>query len=357
MKSLFVLMAIIELVFLIFVAPYQLYKKNKKKLASIVAIVLTAICFTLLSFNATTTVITFAILDGFTFLFEIVFWLFKSKKVRSPELISLGLSVVIALSYLGYCFYVANDLKVTNYSFDVGANLRIVQISDLHLGSYFSQNALEEIVNEANSQNPDVIVITGDTFDEQTSRKDLERGCEGLSKLSAPLGVYLIVGNHEGKCETDNDEYTLDEMFDEISKTGIVALVDEAVTINDDFIIVGRNDFTYDRKNVSEILKDSSIENIEDYKVIVLEHQPVNFDDFMEDTNGSVSLMLCGHTHGGQMFPITLLTRFILTHTDELTYGTVSKGDTNIVVTSGATGGMIPFKSMTVSEIVVIDLK
>ena len=169
-----------------------------------------------------------------------------------------------------------------------------------------------------------------------------------MEELDAPLGVYYIEGNHE--CMVDG---TLD-LYGHINKSSITLLLDRGVVLNDEFVLVGRGDYSNPRMTVSRILQKMGFDK--DYKYIVLDHQPVNYSNLLAECEPDPCLVLSGHTHGGQLFPVNYMTNFILSHEDELMYGEKTINGTHFVVSSGATGGVAPLKNMTVSEIVVIEL-
>ena len=88
-----------------------------------------------------------------------------------------------------------------------------------------------------------------------------------------------------------------------------------------------------------------------DAYTIVLDHQPHDFDAQEE---AGVDLVLCGHTHGGQMFPVGLLGEW--SGANEKTYGMESRGNTTFIVNSGISDWAIPFKTAAIAEFGVIDI-
>jgi len=92
-------------------------------------------------------------------------------------------------------------LKITQYSIDKSniynqnKNLRIIQLSDLHLGIELSDDFLLKIVNKVNKNNPDVVFITGDFLD--YTKKSVEKFTEILKQIRSKYGIYAVTGNHE----------------------------------------------------------------------------------------------------------------------------------------------------------------
>lgn len=302
-----------------------------------------------------------SLINGFLVLFEIIsHFVKKGFKKTYSKTVSFSIACVLAFAYFAYSFYVASDLVVTNYSFDGDSEFKIVQISDIHYGKFSNPKKLTEIVSMVNSENADLVALTGDIFDENTDYEELVEACGILKNIKSRYGVFYIVGNHDGCIKTPTDyehnSEKLDEIFMILKNHGIHVLFDQAVLIGDKYVLVGRKDRSYsDRKTVDEILKSCNFLN-NTKEVIVLDHQPTNYEE-TANSNSNVRLVLSGHTHGGQLFPINILYRFSARHDDDLIYGTTNINGVDFVVSSGATGGQMPIKNCTKSEIVAINLQ
>lgn len=85
--------------------------------------------------------------------------------------------------------------------------------------------------------------------------------------------------------------------------------------------------------------------------IIVMDHQP---NDYEKEAKAGVDLVLSGHTHGGQLFPLNKVGEWI--GANDKTYGIERRGRTNFVVTSGLSDWAVRFKTGTKSELVVIDI-
>ena len=137
-----------------------------------------------------------------------------------------------------------------------------------------------------------------------------------------------------------------------IEDSGITILEDAVQPIEDDLLLVGRDD-AYEikkgkiRKTTAELLKD---ENRAKY-IICADHQP---SAFAEEAEAGVDLILCGHTHGGQIWPARHVEE--LMHFDDGVYGRYEIGKTSAVVTSGFYGWSWPVKSGVPSEYVIINI-
>ncbi len=216
----------------------------------------------------------------------------------------------------------------------------IALVSDTHLGRWFGNRQIKKMVSLIDAQHPDVVVIAGDIMNDNTSAYDNTNMHEQLSKLKAPLGVYATLGNH--------DYFGYDQPIAQaVEEAGIKALDNESVLLDDSVWLVGRSDDS-DRTRLSA---DELLMQVEtDKPVIFLEHRPSAID---EVSLLPVDLHLSGHTHGGQIFPLTILMDWLT----PLNYGTKKIADTQFLVTSGYGIGPVPFRLGTRSEIWIITLQ
>ena len=225
------------------------------------------------------------------------------------------------------------------------SDLKIVMISDLHLGSVTSEDRLDEIVSEINSQNPDIICIAGDFFDTDFSAiNDPNTAIKTLKKLKSTYGVYAALGNHDGG-------KTHEQMVEFLEDSNINLLEDEYEIIDNRLILIGRLDASsiggYGDKKRSEL---SSFFTRDDLTlpVIVLDHNPARIDEYTTEAD----LILCGHTHKGQVFPGNLITDLMYT----VDYGYYQKdiSSPQVIVSSGIGAWGPPIRVGSDSEIVSI---
>ena len=271
----------------------------------------------------------------------IVYKFFK----RKPRLILLrtfAITVYIAIVSLAiFNAYspVVHRLTVTSDK-PLAKPMDIALVSDTHLGRWFGNRQIKKMVNLIDAQHPDVVVIAGDIMNDNTIAYDNTNMREQLSKLKAPLGVYATLGNH--------DYFGYDKQITQaVEEAGIKTLDNESVLLNDSVWLVGRSD-DIDRTRLSA---DELLTQVEtDKPVIFLEHRPSAMD---EVSALPVDLHLSGHTHGGQIFPLTLLMDWLT----PLNYGSKKIADTQFLVTSGYGIGPVPFRLGTRSEIWIITLQ
>ena len=180
--------------------------------------------------------------------------------------------------------------------------LRIVAISDLHLGYGIKKDELEGWIGLINAENPDIVLIAGDVVDNFAKPLFEDKVYKTLRRIKARYGVYMALGNHEyigGK---------IDRNLNFLSQANIQVLRDSATLIDNTFYIIGRDDASRKYRN--------SLANITDRldhtkPMIVLDHQLSGFE---EAQKCGIDLLLSGHTHSGQVFPISLVVRAIFKH-------------------------------------------
>ncbi len=261
-------------------------------------------------------------------------------------------AIGITALYMGYGWFCAHHVFQTDYKFttskDLGQqSLRIVEIADLHLGITLDGDDFKEQCERVNETQPDVVVICGDFVDDDSQKSDMIKACDALGTLKTKYGVYWIYGNHDRGYYSYRD-FTSQELEENLVRNNVKVLRDETVLVDDKFYIVGREDKSVrDRKDAQELTKDLDKTKY----IIMLDHQP---NDYANEESSGADLVLSGHTHGGHIFPAGPVG--LLMKANNRIYGTEQRGDTRFLVTSGISGWGIPFKTMTISEFVVIDI-
>jgi predicted MPP superfamily phosphohydrolase len=251
------------------------------------------------------------------------------------------LTSVTAIMTYGYFNYLDKkrvELSIVDERMEIGSHIKIVAISDLHLGYNVGKDELRDWIRLVNEENPDLVLIAGDIVDNTVrplyaQEMDLE-----FRQIQSKYGIYAIMGNHE---------YRDAESVDFISRAGIRLLRDTAVLINGQLYIAGRDD----RSNTNRKPLKSLIAGLDTSKpVVLLDHQPFHLE---EAEKNNIVLQFSGHTHHGQVWPLSLITQLIF----EKAHGYLRKGNSHIYVSSGIGifGGK--FRIGTQSEYVIINLK
>jgi len=169
--------------------------------------------------------------------------------------------------------------------------LTLVQISDVHAGSPFPLSSLCRAVKQINALGADIIVITGDQF--QNAPHEAQMCAEALAALRAPLGVYMVLGNHERRIDPRWGEKPFHRSeFRLLCNAAHPLYVDGASLwlIGVDDVLMRLGDLALARRDVPpEACK------------ILLVHEPDFADHVVETMDGPIDLQLSGHTHGGQV--------------------------------------------------------
>jgi predicted MPP superfamily phosphohydrolase len=303
----------------------------------------------------------FVALDGIKLVSRLVMWLlpktsarFDPEKRQTLKRVAAG-GALVAVGGLAGCAVYKGKLKPRVISQDVSLKrlprafdgFRIAQLTDLHIGNTLDGQWLAEAVAETNALKADLIAITGDVVDGYVENIGPE--IASLSELRAPHGVYLVTGNHE--------YYSgVTEWIPVFEKLGIRVLRNEGVAVTRNsasFSLIGIDDFNAKRMapghgpDLDKALASVPKEN----ETVLLAHQP---RAVFEASEKDVGLVLSGHTHGGQMWPITHLvglqqpySRGLFTHGDR----------TQIYVSQGTGFWGPPMRLGTENEISSIRLR
>ncbi len=212
--------------------------------------------------------------------------------------------------------------------------LKIVMLSDLHAGYHNRRAEVGRWVDMVNAERPDMVLIAGDIIDGHM-RPLLEQGtCEEFKRLEAP--VIACLGNHEYITG-------IDKSIDWINKSGIGLLRDDTLSIGN-VTIIGRDDRSnYTRKSVKQLMQGIDTTHY----TILLDHQPYHLEE--AEQNG-IDLQLSGHTHRGQIWPLSLVVNAMY----ECAYGQWKRGKTDYYVSSGMGIWGGKFRIGTDSEYAVI---
>ena len=244
----------------------------------------------------------------------------------AAALLRLITAVLLVYGYLNFSRPVVRDLKI-EFADNTAAEgelrqLRIAAVSDIHLGHGIAKKRLEKYVSLINSRKPDLILICGDLVDSSVEPLYEDKMEEELRQLKARYGIYMVPGNHEYISG-------IEECGAFIRQTPIVLLRDSVVTIEGMVNIAGRDDRSNRRRD----------------------HQPAD-TEVESAVKEKAALALYGHTHKGQIWPFSLLTKAIYAHD----YGYWKTGQTHIYVSSGLGLWGPPLRIGSRSEIAVIEL-
>jgi len=220
--------------------------------------------------------------------------------------------------------------------------MTIALASDTHLGRWFGNRQLDKLASLIETQNPDVVVLAGDIMNDSTDYYDKTNMHKRLAKLNAPLGVYAVLGNHD----YSGNQVAIAKA---ITRAGIKVIDNKRVLLDDSVWLVGRSDATDPRRR--QPAADLLAQVDTDKPIVFLEHALWATDEI---SALPIDLHLSGHTHGGQIFPLTTLMQWFRL---PLIYGSKHIDDTQFLVTSGYGFGAVPFRLGTRAEIWIITLQ
>ena len=268
-------------------------------------------------------------------------------RVKTVSAVSV---IIITIIIHIYGFANARGLNIREISLSVPKKagslkeLRIAFVSDIHLGTIIKNARLERMVSSINGLKPDIIILGGDVFDEDLKPVLLYNMGDILKDLKARFGTYAVSGNHEyyGGIE---------EAAAYLENHGIRVLRDRVMKINNSFYIAGADDHTKKQftgtapLQFKDLLKDADM----NLPVILAVHNPQRIKEAVDI---GADVMLSGHTHNGQLWPITLITNMIY----EVSYGYRKIGSTQAYVSSGYGSWGPPVRIGTSTEIMLLKL-
>ena len=230
---------------------------------------------------------------------------------------------------------------------------RIVMMSDLHLGYHNTREDLARWVDMVNAEKPDLVLIAGDIIDISVHPLIEEDMAQELRRLQAP--VYACLGNHEYY----SGEPRAEQFYRDAN---IHLLIDSAAVVDSALVIIGRDDRTNRRRkslaqltsnlkpplgSAASLVEETS--NLKSLYTIVLDHQPYHLE---EAEAAGIDFQLSGHTHRGQVWPISWITDALY----ECSWGSHQRGNTHYYVSSGIGIWGGKFRIGTQSEYVVATL-
>ena len=288
-----------------------------------------------------------------------IFALIKKRRKRSLKRYYAGaVALVFTIGYLGSGWYLAHHVWETDYQIqtdkEVGS-LRVAVFADSHVGTTFHGEGFAEHMKTIEEQHPDVVLIVGDFVDDDTTKEDMIACCKALGELDTTYGVYYVFGNHDkGYYPPEYRGYDGNDLIVELEKNQVHVLQDEVELIADKFYIIGRQDKSEEYAEKRATMEELTANLDPDKFSIVLDNQP---QDYAAQQNVNVDLVLSGHTHGGQLFPLMTIENLTKMTPDDRVYGYEQRENTNFIVTSGISDWAIKFKTGCKSEYLMIDIE
>jgi len=258
-----------------------------------------------------------------------------------------SLTVCLSLIFVVYGFLDAQRIRVkrleiqTEKMLPSNGNIRIVQISDVHVGLIIRGKRLKVILDRVKEAKPDILVSTGDLLDGEIN--NIMPEAKQFAEIKPIYGKYAVTGNHEYYAGIEN-------ALEFIKEAGFEILRNENREIAG-INIIGLDDPTgiklgLIKKIVSlqELMPATKSQSF----ILLLKHQPRIYE------NTNFNLQLSGHTHDGQIFPFMFITRLFFPKNSG--YYKLA-GNKSIYVSSGAGTWGPPVRFFAPPEITIIDIK
>lgn len=274
------------------------------------------------------------------------FW----RKIYFDGLLALGITVLILVGgFINIRNVQYTDYHISTEKAGMEDGLFIILISDVHLGTTMTVEEFEDYCKEIEEQKPDMLVVAGDLVDENTPEGEMEKACKILGNLSFRYGTFFIYGNHDMGTHGGNPYFDKKDIQKHMLANNVHLLYDKVELVDDRFYVIGRKDAGTVNKRKRKSVEELTFPLSKDRFILMLDHQPY---ELKREAEAGVDLQLSGHTHGGQIWPVGVLTE--LFGLNEMNYGYREDGFYQVVVSSGMGGFAYPIRTGSRSEIVRI---
>ena len=255
-----------------------------------------------------------------------------------------------------WSYFKAMRLVTTTYRLQTtkplpGGKLRVLQISDLHPGKgAVDRKRIPELNRRIRELNPDMILFTGDIFDEHVERPDFDSFNAFFATLDPPGGKWFVLGNHDLFHHWREPSFGRADLERGFAAAGVRILEDTSVLLPCGVRVVGRKDYLYtngSRFTAAQLMPGGP----DDHYTVWLDHEP---RDFKNAAAAGADLILSGHTHGGQVWPAGAVG---MVAKNERNYGRKNIADHCDAIVSGGTGTWgYKFRTQGRTEIVCAEI-
>lgn len=265
-----------------------------------------------------------------------------------PSIYQLAVVGVLVVAATVWGLVEAHSIRPVHLQLEVAslpqgrASLRVVQLTDLHLGLHVGQRRLDRIVALATQVQPDILVATGDMFDSPPARAS--ELAQRLVGIPSPMGRFAVLGNHEFYLG-------LQPSLQLHREAGFTVLRQQGHMIGQELLIAGVDDPAGRRIHGPSLLDENSVLRPPGDRptTLLLKHQPR-----VENSSvGRFDLQISGHTHGGQIYPFRYLTAMFYRYYRG--WHDLGEGS-HLYVSRGAGTWGPPLRLLARPEITVIDL-
>jgi len=230
----------------------------------------------------------FIVISAFIFLLAEILFFSGLIQIQEKQLIAFIIIFLMTLIAVVNAMFTIKK-RITIKSNKITKPVKIIQISDLHIGAAHKKNFLHRIIEKINKEKPDITVITGDLIDGKHKYKD--GYFDELKKINS--SVYMVIGNHERMTG-------MNMVNDLLKNSNVIMLRNNKIELNE-ITLFGIDDTDKKKEIITNLKK---LKPNEKKYNILLYHKPVKFKQARKQ---GINLMLTGHTHAGQILPLTLL--------------------------------------------------
>jgi len=254
---------------------------------------------------------------------------------------------------LMYGFFHGKRMVIKNYVVDtplpvIGGELRIALISDVHMGLTFDEARLHQQIDRLSTEKPNLLIIAGDLVDDRTSPAQMQAACAIVGSLETTYGTYFVYGNHDLANHGPKPPYTKAELDQALSEHGIRILDDQCHSVAG-LTLIGRHDAAFARQAKRAPLE-QLLDGVDKSKpIILIDHQP---RELKESAAAGVTLQLSGHTHAGQVWPMSWFVRLFT-----FAYGHKCINGMHAIISSGMGNRGSVLRSGSTAEMVLIRLR
>lgn len=298
-------------------------------------------------------VLALAVVEALRLLDKLFGFLPRGSSVNPLMPLFAGLAVLFLVTgTVAYGWWNARHPRVSHYSITIPKQagelkeMRVVAVSDLHLGTIVHNGRLVKLVDTIRELQPDLILLPGDVIDENPGPFVEQDMMATFRQLAPKYGIYAVPGNHDYYARKS------EEIVKYLQEAGINVLRDQAVKIAGSFYLVGKDDYSHRRlEGGGGPGPGIPVQGVDpSLPVILMDHQPSRTGQAPEQ---GVDLKLSGHTHRGQLFPFNLITRRMY----EIDWGYLRKGDLQVIVSSGFGTWGPPIRVGSTPEVVSVDIR
>ena len=265
-----------------------------------------------------------------------------------------GIAVIVCcIAVLVYGFFHGKLLVITRYTVDTplpvnGGELLIALISDVHMGMTIDETRLRQQMDRLSAEKPDLLIIAGDLVDDRTSPAQMQAACAILGSLKTTYGTYFAYGNHDLATHGPKPPYSKAELDQALIEHGVHILDDQSLSIAG-LAIIGRHDAAFSR-NAKRATVEQLLDGVDKSKPIILvDHQP---RELKESAAAGVTLHLSGHTHAGQVWPMSWFVRLVA-----FSYGHKCINGMHAIISAGMGNRGNVLRSGSTAEMVLIRLR